>query len=528
VLRFTLQKKNKFELIIEFIPPGNVLLTMDDVIIRAFKEKKWQDRIVKPDFPYKLPPTRLNLPELKKTEFMRALKKAEKDLVRGLAINLNLGGLYAEELCIRAGVDKKKNVKNLLKEEVENVYTSFKELVKEIKVKRKPTVVFRNEEIFDITPIELEVHSGHKSKEFETLNQALSFYLDQMEEEETAKDVEVERIKRIIKSQNDAVVKWEYEIGRAHRVADQIYEHYVEIEEILKQLKTDKTFTSPVLKSYSPKTRTGVLDFKGEEIRIKTDKTIHQNAQVYYDKVKRARNKLEAVVVSIEKSTKDLIQATKRVKREQIEKARPAPRKKKLWFERYKWFISSEGFLVISGRDAKSNENIFRKHLKAGDRYVHADIPGAPSVVVKDGARASGTTLKEACQFSLAHSKAWSSGLASGTAYWVKPEQVSKTPESGEYLPKGAFVIRGKRNYLRRLEMELAVGEMEYENENVIMCSPPSVLEKISHKYIIFRPGEKKKNQFAKELGKKFKVSVDDILPILPPGDVAVVEKKGF
>ena len=51
-------------------------------------------------------------------------------------------------------------------------------------------------------------------------------------------------------------------------------------------------------------------------------------------------------------------------------------------------------------------------------------------------------TLREACEFSLAYSKAWAAGHASGSAYWVTPEQVSKTPAPGEYLGKGAFVIR--------------------------------------------------------------------------------------
>lgn len=33
-------------------------------------------------------------------------------------------------------------------------------------------------------------------------------------------------------------------------------------------------------------------------------------------------------------------------------------------------------------------------------------------------------------------------------AWWVHPSQVSKTPQAGEYLTTGSFVIRGKKNFV--------------------------------------------------------------------------------
>jgi len=64
------------------------------------------------------------------------------------------------------------------------------------------------------------------------------------------------------------------------------------------------------------------------------------------------------------------------------------------------------------------------------------------------------TTLLEAAQFTVSYSVIWKSGQASGDAYWVLPEQVSKTPESGEYVAKGAFVIRGQRNFYKDVMLE--------------------------------------------------------------------------
>lgn len=528
ILKLIIQKRDEFELIIELIPPGNIVLAKGGVILRAFSERKWKDRTIKANQTYKPPSPRLNVPKLKKNEFLSAIKSSKKDLVRTLALDLNLGGLYAEEVCLRAGIDKKKKVSELKSKELENIYKGFKELITDLKRNVSPAVVFKNGKLFDVVPMLLRIYEGLEAKEFKSLNEALRFHMGEISKEKEPVDIEKERIMRIVKGQKEAARKWVSVIEKSQQVADLIYQHYEEVENILKQLRTDKTYSSKNLISFDPGKNTGVLRFDGEEIKIDINKTIHKNAQLYYEKVKKSKKKLEAVKLALKKSEKELAKASRRIKHKKIEKALPKPRMKKFWFERFRWFISSEDFLVIGGKDTKSNENIFRKHLKPGDRYVHAEISGAPSVVVKEGSKASEVTLIEACQFSLAHSKAWSSKIASGTAYWVKPEQVSKTPESGEYLPKGSFVIRGKRNYFHHLGLVLAVGEVEHKDEKLLMCSPPSVAEKVSKKYVTFRPGEKKKNAFAKELSKDFKVSVDDVLPILPPGDVEVVERIGF
>src|SRR5438094_8985368 len=79
---------------------------------------------------------------------------------------------------------------------------------------------------------------------------------------------------------------------------------------------------------------------------------------------------------------------------------------KSMWFEAYRWTISSEGFLILGGRDARTNDQLVKKHLKEGDRYAHADVHGAPSTVIQDGARATEATLRESCEFALSYSKA--------------------------------------------------------------------------------------------------------------------------
>jgi predicted ribosome quality control (RQC) complex YloA/Tae2 family protein len=56
----------------------------------------------------------------------------------------------------------------------------------------------------------------------------------------------------------------------------------------------------------------------------------------------------------------------------------------KEWFERYRWFITSNGLLVIGGRDSSSNSAIIRKHMTDQDLVFHAEIHGSPFFLIKN------------------------------------------------------------------------------------------------------------------------------------------------
>ena len=199
-----------------------------------------------------------------------------------------------------------------------------------------------------------------------------------------------------------------------------------------------------------------------------------------------------------------------------------AVKTKEYWFERYKWFITSNGHLVIAGRDAHSNDKLVKKHLKATEKFAHADIHGAPSTVIVNGAEADEEEMEEVCAFALSHSKAWMTGAQEGTAYWVLPDQVSKMPQSGEFVPRGAFVIRGKRNYIYHLPLELAVGEIEYEGSRKIMCGPVKSVSSKSSRYVVIVPGKTDAGKISSKLSKAFAVPEEEISRILPPGKIEI------
>lgn len=94
--------------------------------------------------------------------------------------------------------------------------------------------------------------------------------------------------------------------------------------------------------------------------------------------------------------------------------------------------------------------------MKKRDIYVHADMPGAASCVILNPSTLdiSPVTLNEAGTWAVCHSKAWNDNKLF-PAFWVWGNQVSKTPESGEYLVTGSFIIRGKKTFINPPKLEL-------------------------------------------------------------------------
>lgn len=251
------------------------------------------------------------------------------------------------------------------------------------------------------------------------------------------------------------------------------------------------------------------------EVEINFRKSTRENMQKYYDEAKKAKHKREAALKAIE-NLKNRIICEKKEEKILLKAV------KRDWFEKFKWFYTSRGKLVIAGRDATSNEIIIKKHTEKDDIVFHTEAPGSPFCVIKtNGEKVSEDELKETAQFCASHSAAWKRGLGTAEVYWIRPEQVSKEAPSGEYISKGAFMIDGKRNYMNpTLEMGLCV-----YNEK-LMCGPLLAIEKLAKEYYKITLGNKEKGEIAKIVKKKFpSFELDDILRILPTGGIKIEGK---
>jgi len=219
--------------------------------------------------------------------------------------------------------------------------------------------------------------------------------------------------------------------------------------------------------------------------------------------------------------------------------------------KRKNWFHSSNGFLIIGGRDATSNEVIFKTHMQSEDLVFHTNIPGSPLVIVKnpDNKEIPELTINEAAIFVGSYSNAWKEDWGYIDVWYVNPNQVSKTPPTGEFLPKGSFMISGKKNVIKNAKTELAIGlELEESKTDTvgderviflkILCGPLSAIKTQVSQIIKIKPSKDglSKGKLAKEIKSRlinqsddlFKkwiklLKVDEIILSLPSGTSIVI-----
>lgn len=187
-----------------------------------------------------------------------------------------------------------------------------------------------------------------------------------------------------------------------------------------------------------------------EKVEVDLALSAHANARRWYEMKKKQESKQEKTVTAHEKAFKAAERKTRIQLSQEKTVATISHMRKVHWFEKFNWFISSENYLVISGRDAQQNEMIVKRYMSKGDLYVHADLHGASSTVIKNHRPEQPVpplTLNQAGCFTVCHSQAWDSKIVT-SAWWVYPHQVSKTAPTGEYLTVGSFMVRGKKNFL--------------------------------------------------------------------------------
>ena len=138
IVVFEFEKKGNFFLILELFSKGNIILTNDEyIIIGALEHQTWKDRTVKSKEKYIFPKPGINWKELEVSEFTNIIQKSDKkNLATTLATEVNLGGVYAEEVCNRAPVDKDKLAKDVNDKETKLIYSEIKELYRLIKNSR--------------------------------------------------------------------------------------------------------------------------------------------------------------------------------------------------------------------------------------------------------------------------------------------------------------------------------------------------------------------------------------------------------
>lgn len=542
--------KTENTLVAELFGAGNLILRDENwEIVQPLKEEIWKHRSLKAGERYEYPPKRgIDIRSLDRKSLSGAVSGAP-DLVRGLAKNLNIGGEIAEEICARSGLDKNRGPETLSKSEFGKLLSATCELLEE---NPSPVVVLDNGDPLSVLPFPFQIFSGKKMEYFEKFNQALDDYFGRaLVKQAGAKrkkrmEKKLEKIGTRLDKQKSRLKKLEEEAPKIRNRADAISAHHKTIDKALEKLKDLRRSEdwetaeervreardlseqwARFIRSIDPQNGTIQMELPETSVAVNLKFSAFENASKLYERHKRIEKKIKGTKKAINETHREL----EKVRAEGLPPpTRPLPekRRERKWFERYRWFRSSEDFLVIGGRDVSTNQEVVEKHMGPQDLYFHAGIRGAPHVIVKsEGREVPEATIDEAARFAALHSRAWRRGLGNMDVYWANPDQVSKHAPSGEYLPKGSYMVRRERNY-KTVPMEAAVGLVEVNNDKIPMCGPPSAVSAHSDRQVLIKPRGKKKSDLAREIrdrlgDEELEIKIDDLMRVLPPGKGTIV-----
>lgn len=550
--------ENKNSLIVELFSKGNVILLDESrKIILPLRSLSFQDREVKHGQQYEYPPPQVNPVDVEKGDLEQMLGQSGKDLVRTIAARLNLGGLYAEEICLRANLEKSRDAKTLGAEEANRLHDAIQELFAPlIKGELKPHTVIKDRVEIDVLPVELLQYAENEKKYYATFNAALDEYFSRLAvenlaaESEKAKAEKLSILKRMLDQQEEAIRKLAEEEKQHIERGEFIYSNYEALEALLSKIRearSKKIAWEEIKRTFAQIRDTNeargeiTIELDGETISLNISSALPRSASKYYEQAKKIREKREGAETAMAETQKKIEAEAKRKEEPEVDLApRRRIRRKEHWYDGFRWFISSDDFLVVGGRDAETNEALVKKYMQKEDLFFHAQAHGAPVVIIKtEGKEVPENTLQEAAQFAVSYSSVWKAKQFAGDCYWVKPEQVSKTPEPGEYIARGAFVIRGERNYFYNVALGIAIG-VEIDEETRVVSGPASAIKAKSKYCVELIPGDVEQSEAAKRIAAKLlemageedkriirKIAAPgEIARVLPPGEVQIIEPK--
>ncbi|GFZ09109.1 zinc knuckle (CCHC-type) family protein [Actinidia rufa] len=272
-----------------------------------------------------------------------------------------------------------------------------------------------SDKIYDeFCPLLLNQFKSRDSVKFETFDAALDeFYSkiesQRVEQQQKAKEGSaMQKLSKIRVDQENRVHTLKKEVDSCIKMAELIEYNLEDVDAAILAVRVALANATILMKWMMMKKTQPV-----EKVEVDLVLSAHANARRWYEQKKKQESKQEKTITAHEKAFK------------------AAERKTRLQLSQEKTVAA------IS-------------HMRKVHWYIHADLHGASSTVIKNHKPEHPIpplTLNQAGCFTVCHSQAWDSKIVT-SAWWVYPHQVSKTAPTGEYLTVGSFMIRGKKNFL--------------------------------------------------------------------------------
>jgi predicted ribosome quality control (RQC) complex YloA/Tae2 family protein len=613
ILEFRFEREDQDTIIVaELFGQGNIAVCDETYeVVDSLDTVRLKSRTVAPGSTYEFPDSRINPLAIEFEAFVAKMNDSNTDVVRTLATQLNLGGLWAEEICSRAGVEKEKSIGDATEDDYRRVYDALDRLREDVASATVDPRLYRTDDdgesedagrVVDVTPFPLEEREDLVAEPFDTFNAAVDQYFYEFDRSvddegsdgepgvDDAPDFEGEiaKYERIIEQQEGAIEGFERDAEAYREKAESLYANYGLVDDVLGTIRAARDDDVPwddIAERFAEGAEQGIaaaeavvdvdgsegtvtLELDDREVTVEVREGVEHNADRLYQEAKRVEGKKEGALAAIEDTREDL-EAVKERKREYERRQEEGGqqddddeedeeagehdwlsdpsipvRKQEQWYERFRWFHTTDDYLVIGGRSADQNEELVKKYVEGGDKVFHSQAHGGPVTVLKatdpsESAKDvdfSDETLEQAAQFAVTYSSVWKDGMYAGDVYMVDGDQVSKTPESGEYLEKGGFAVRGDRTYFRDTPVGCAVG-IQCEPSTRVVGGPPAATEPRAETTIAVEPGKFAQGDVAKRMYREFRerfadtsfvrkvASPDRIQHFLPPGGSRIKEE---
>ena len=536
----------------EFFGAGNLIICNESMqIIGILNPIRVRHRTLSIGLRYAYPPTRgVDVFNITLEQMLSLRDIAENlDVLRWIGRNISMPKKLVEEVINRAGIKVSKNAGELSDDEVTKIYSTVKEIVNDVSIngkKHEPIVVLINDKPQEALPIITQEAAAAAAKMMANNNRIkkVASYMDAVDEVLSSEIMDIGRNSRTVELDRQISVL-EHDLEEQNKAKETVLQKAAAIRKLAGELMrlsySGSEGIADVLAANSASfvNEKGItyIEVAGEQVKMQ--QSLAKASSMLFERAKemeRGNTSIEEarakIIAQIEKLRSETAAIHKRViVKEQVSRE---------WYERYRWFITTDGLLVIGGRDASSNSALIRKHLTEHDIVFHAEVHGSPFLIIKNAAAFATTkegtidsSLHQVAQATISFSRAWKDGLSSADAYWVLPPQVKRGAPTGQFLPKGSFVIEGKRNYLKGVELRLAIGIMYLNNRETLLCGPEEAIKKYSIFYGVLLQGgmdpmnaaKRVKSEFIKIANENTKIaesikhmSLDEFVRALPTG----------
>ncbi|MFW9875270.1 MAG: NFACT family protein, partial [Candidatus Thorarchaeota archaeon] len=336
IIELTNAEEGTWKFVIELFNKGNfLLLDQNDIILLAKKYRKFKDRTILAKKEYSFPISQeKDFFSINRQDFEVMFQLSDIEIVRDISRKLKLSGLYSEEVCKRAKINKKKLGNDLSEADFNNLYESFKGLRNQLLFGSTEGHIILDQQGNEVIvlPIETEIFNNYEKVKFPSFNEAVDAFYSKIDYEsiKIPKDQKIEdKIKsqeKILKNQQYYLEELREKKKKYYKIGDFLYVNFnkfekllsvirdarikrypwTEISDKLQQAKIEGLDEAEFFDKIIPSRNQLLIKIKGNDVYLDLRKSFGENANLIYTKGKKAESKIKGTIKAI-RDTKEKI-----------------------------------------------------------------------------------------------------------------------------------------------------------------------------------------------------------------------------